>query len=157
MRIGYGEDIHPLVKGRKLILAGLEIPFELGLDGHSDADAVFHSISDALLGSLALGDIGKLFPPSDDSIKGIDSSLIVLECYKRVKEKGYRVVNLDVSITAERPKLAKYINQMRSNIAKLLETDLDNVSVKAMTNEGFDATGEGRAIRATTVLLIEKE
>lgn len=140
-----------------MILAGLEIPFELGLDGHSDADVVFHSISDALLGSLALGDIGKLFPPSDDSIKGIDSSLIVLECYKRVKEKGYRVVNLDVSITAERPKLAKYINQMRSNIAKLLETDLDNVSVKAMTNEGFDATGEGRAIRATTVLLIEKE
>ncbi len=157
MRIGYGEDIHPLVKGRKLILAGLEIPFELGLDGHSDADVVFHSISDALLGSLALGDIGKLFPPSDDSIKGIDSSLIVLECYKRVKEKGYKLVNLDVSITAERPKLAKYINQMRSNIAKLLETDLDNVSVKAMTNEGFDATGEGRAIRATTVLLIEKE
>lgn len=157
MRIGYGEDIHPLVKGRDLILAGVKIPFELGLDGHSDADVVYHSISDALLGSLALGDIGKLFPPSDDSIKGIDSSLIIKECYRRVKEMGYRIVNLDVSISAERPKLAQYIVSMRFNIANLLETSIDNVSVKAMTNEGFDATGEGKAIRATTVLLIEKE
>lgn len=157
MRIGYGEDIHPLVKGRDLILAGVKIPFELGLDGHSDADVVYHSVSDALLGSLALGDIGKIFPPTDDSIKGIDSSLIVKECYQRVKKMGYRIVNLDVSISAERPKLAQYIVSMRFNIANLLETSVDNVSVKAMTNEGFDATGEGRAIRATTVLLIEKE
>lgn len=157
MRIGYGEDIHPLVKGRDLILAGVKIPFEFGLDGHSDADVVYHSISDALLGSLALGDIGKLFPPSDDSIKGIDSSLIVKECYRRVKEMGYRIVNLDVSISAERPKLARYTVSMRFNIANLLETSIDNVSVKAMTNEGFDATGEGKAIRATTVLIIEKE
>ncbi len=157
MRIGYGEDIHPLVKGRDLILAGVKIPFELGLDGHSDADVVYHSVSDALLGSLALGDIGKIFPPTDDSIKGIDSSLIVKECYQRVKKMGYRIVNLDVSISAERPKLAQYIVSMRFNIANLLETSIDNVSVKAMTNEGFDATGEGRAIRATTVLLIEKE
>ncbi len=157
MRIGYGEDIHPLVKGRDLLLAGVKIPFEFGLDGHSDADVVYHSISDALLGSLALGDIGKLFPPSDDSIKGIDSSLIVKECYRRVKEMGYRIVNLDVSISAERPKLARYTVSMRFNIANLLETSIDNVSVKAMTNEGFDATGEGKAIRATTVLIIEKE
>ncbi len=157
MRIGYGEDIHPLVEGRKLILAGVDIPYNFGLDGHSDADIVFHAISDALLGALALGDIGKLFPPSDDSITGIASSNIVSTCYKLVKDRGYHLINLDVSVIAEKPKLANFIHQMRENIAMLLETNIDNVSVKAMTNEKFDAIGEGKAMKAVAMVLIDKE
>ncbi len=157
MRIGYGEDIHVLVPNRKLILGGVEIPYELGLDGHSDADVVYHALSDALLGSLALGDIGKYFPPSDDSITGIASNIIVSECFKKVKNMGYKIGNVDLSIIAEKPHLAKYIDLMRGNVAKLLETSIENVSVKAMTNEKLDAIGEGRAIKAIAVLLIEKE
>ncbi len=157
MRIGYGEDIHILVSNRKLILAGTEIPYELGLEGHSDADVVYHALSDALLGSLALGDIGKYFPPSDDSITGISSDIIVRECYKKVKARGYKIGNVDLSIIAEKPHLAKYIDTMRGNVARLLETSFDNVSVKAMTNEKLDAIGEGKAIKAIAVVLIEKE
>ncbi len=157
MRIGYGEDIHVLVPNRKLILAGEEIPYELGLDGHSDADVVYHALSDALLGSLALGDIGKYFPPSDDSITGIASHIIVETCYKKVREKGYKIGNVDLSIIAEKPHLAKYIDAMRGNVAKLLDISIENVSIKAMTNEKLDAIGEGRAIKAIAVVLIEKE
>ncbi len=157
MRIGYGEDIHVLVKGRKLILGGVDIPFEFGLDGHSDADVVYHALSDALLGSLALGDIGKYFPPSDESITGIASNIIVKTCFQKIKDKGYKIGNVDLSIVAEKPHLAKYIDAMRENIASLLETPIDNVSVKAMTNEKLDAIGEGRAIKAIAVVLIEKE
>lgn len=157
MRIGYGEDIHVLVPNRKLILAGEEIPYELGLDGHSDADVVYHALSDALLGSLALGDIGKYFLPSDDSITGIASHIIVETCYKKVREKGYKIGNVDLSIIAEKPHLAKYIDAMRGNVAKLLDTSIENVSIKAMTNEKLDAIGEGRAIKAIAVVLIEKE
>lgn len=157
MRIGYGEDIHVLVPNRKLILAGEEIPYELGLDGHSDADVVYHALSDALLGSLALGDIGKYFPPSDDSITGIASHIIVETCYKKVREKGYKIGNVDLSIIAEKPHLAKYIDAMRGNVAKLLDTAIENVSIKAMTNEKLDAIGEGKAIKAIAVVLIEKE
>lgn len=157
MRIGYGEDIHVLVPNRKLILAGEEMPYELGLDGHSDADVVYHALSDALLGSLALGDIGKYFPPSDDSITGIASHIIVETCYKKVREKGYKIGNVDLSIITEKPHLAKYIDAMRGNVAKLLDTSIENVSIKAMTNEKLDAIGEGRAIKAIAVVLIEKE
>ncbi|HBE98455.1 MAG TPA: 2-C-methyl-D-erythritol 2,4-cyclodiphosphate synthase [Firmicutes bacterium] len=157
MRIGYGEDIHALAKGRKLILGGVCIPYEFGLDGHSDADVVYHALSDALLGSLALGDIGKYFPPADESITGISSSVIVSSCYKMLREKGYHIVNLDISILAEKPHLAEYIPQMRENISHLLQTDIDNVSIKAMTNEGFDAIGEKKAIKAVAVTLIDKE
>ncbi len=157
MRIGYGEDIHVLVPNRKLILGGVEIPYELGLDGHSDADAVYHALSDALLGSVALGDIGKYFPPSDDSISGIASNIIVSECFKKVKKMGYKIGNVDLSIIAEKPHLAKYIDLMRENVANLLETSIENVSVKAMTNEKLDAIGEGRAIKAIALVLIEKE
>ncbi len=157
MRIGYGEDIHVLVPNRKLILGGVEIPYELGLDGHSDADVVYHALSDALLGSVALGDIGKYFPPSDDSISGIASNIIVSECFKKVKKMGYKIGNVDLSIIAEKPHLAKYIDLMRENVANLLETSIENVSVKAMTNEKLDAIGEGRAIKAIALVLIEKE
>lgn len=157
MRIGYGEDIHALTSGRKLILGGVHIPYEFGLDGHSDADVVYHALSDALLGSLALGDIGKYFPPTDESIAGISSSIIVSSCYKMLQEKGYHVVNVDISILAEKPHLAEYILQMRENIAHLLQTEIENVSVKAMTNEGFDAIGEKKAIKAVAVTLIDKE
>lgn len=157
MRIGYGEDIHALKSGRKLILGGVHIPYEFGLDGHSDADVVYHALSDALLGSLALGDIGKYFPPTDESIAGISSGIIVSSCYKMLQEKGYHVVNVDISILAEKPHLAEYILQMRENIAHLLQTEIENVSVKAMTNEGFDAIGEKKAIKAVAVTLIDKE
>lgn len=157
MRIGYGEDIHALKSGRKLILGGVHIPYEFGLDGHSDADVVYHALSDALLGSLALGDIGKYFPPTDESIAGISSSIIVSSCYKMLQEKGYHVVNVDISILAEKPHLAEHILQMRENIAHLLQTEIENVSVKAMTNEGFDAIGAKKAIKAVAVTLIDKE
>ena len=157
MRIGYGEDIHALKSGRKLILAGVHIPYEFGLDGHSDADVVYHALSDALLGSLALGDIGKYFPPTDESIAGISSSIIVSSCHKMLQEKGCHVVNVDISILAEKPHLAEYILQMRENIAHLLQTEIENVSVKAMTNEGFDAIGAKKAIKAVAVTLIDKE
>lgn len=157
MRIGYGEDIHALKSDRKLILGGVHIPYEFGLDGHSDADVVYHALSDALLGSLALGDIGKYFPPTDESIAGISSSIIVSSCYKMLQEKGYYVVNVDISILAEKPHLAEYILQMRENIAHLLQTEIENVSVKTMTNEGFDAIGAKKAIKAVAVTLIDKE
>lgn len=157
MRIGYGEDIHALKSDRKLILGGVHIPYEFGLDGHSDADVVYHALSDALLGSLALGDIGKYFPPTDESIAGISSDIIVSSCYKMLQEKGYHVVNVDISILAEKPHLAEYILQMRENVAHLLQTEIENVSVKAMTNEGFDAIGEKKAIKAVAVTLIDKE
>ena len=156
-KIGHGEDIHALVEGRKLILGGVTIPFEKGLLGHSDADVVYHALSDALLGAIAGGDIGQLFPTNDPLYDNLDSSIIVKECYRLVKEKGYKINNVDISIAAEKPHLMKYLDEMRNNIAKLLETSIENVSLKAMTNEGFDAVGEGKAIRATAIALIEKE
>jgi 2-C-methyl-D-erythritol 2,4-cyclodiphosphate synthase len=157
IRLGYGEDIHPLIAKRKLILSGVEIPFSQGLKGHSDADVVFHAVSDALLGSLALGDLGKLFPPSDPATEGIASSIIVEKCLSLVEKEGYRVNNVDVSIAAEAPHLAPYIEAMRASLAKVLKTDLMRLSLKAMTNEGFDAVGKGLAIRATAVVSVIKE
>ena len=157
IRIGYGEDIHALVKGRELILGGVHIPFEKGLLGHSDADVLYHAISDAILGSLALGDIGKIFPPSDPKTEGIDSGIILEKCFSMIREQGYRISNLDSSICCETPHLSKYISIMRKNIAKILEIPFEDVSVKAMTNEGFDALGEGKAIKAIATVLIYKE
>ena len=156
-RIGHGEDIHALVEGRKLSLGGVNSPFEKGLLGHSDADVVYHALSDALLGAIAGGDIGQLFPTNDPLYDNLDSSIIVKECYRLVKEKGYKINNVDISIAAEKPHLMKHLDEMRKNIAELLETSIENVSLKAMTNEGFDAVGEGKAIRATAIALIEKE
>lgn len=156
-RIGHGEDIHALVEGRKLILGGVTIPFEKGLLGHSDADVVYHALSDALLGAIAGGDIGQLFPTNDPRYDDLDSSTIVKKCFSLVKDKGYKIGNVDISVAAEKPHLMKYLDEMRRNIAELLETNIENVSLKAMTNEGFDAVGEGKAIRATAIALIEKE
>lgn len=155
-RIGYGEDIHRLVSGRKLILAGVDIPFELGLDGHSDADVVYHALSDSLLTSLGLGDIGKYYPPNDDRCLNMDSSIILRECYERVLSQGYRLCNCVVHVITEKPKLKNYIEQMRINIAKTLNVDIELVAVSAGTNEKLDEVGQGKAIRAVANVLVER-
>jgi len=156
-RIGYGEDIHPLKEGRDLFLCGVKIPFDKGLDGISDGDAPLHALGDALLGALALGDIGKYFPPKDPSCLGMESKRIIEKCLFFLKEKGYRVGNVDVSIYAEQPHLAPFIFQMRENLASLLEVEVDRVSIKAGTNEGFDAVGQGAAIKASAIALIVRD
>ena len=156
MRIGHGYDVHRLVEGRSLILGGVRIPFEKGLDGHSDADVLTHAVMDALLGAAALGDIGKLFPDTDDRYLGADSIALLREVDRRLTEAGYRLGNLDVTVIAQRPKLAPYINQMRQNLAAALRTELQNISVKATTEEHLGFTGSGEGIAAHAVALIEK-
>ena len=156
IRIGFGEDIHRLVEGRRLVLAGVEIPFEKGLLGHSDADVVYHAVADALLGSLALGDIGQHFPPSDPQWEGVDSSIILSAVLTMVEAKGFHVVNVDVTVAAERPHLNKYILKMRENLAKTLRISIEDVGIQAMTNEGLDAIGRGEAIRANAAVIVEK-
>lgn len=155
MRIGHGYDVHRLVEGRSLILGGVRIPFEKGLDGHSDADVLTHAVMDALLGAAALGDIGKLFPDTDDRYLGADSIALLREVDRRLTEAGYRLGNLDVTVIAQRPKLAPYINQMRQNLAAALRTELQNVSVKATTEEHLGFTGSGEGIAAHAVCLLE--
>ena len=155
MRIGHGYDVHRLVEGRSLILGGVRIPFEKGLDGHSDADVLTHAVMDALLGAAAMGDIGKLFPDTDDRYLGADSIALLREVVRRLTEAGYRLGNLDVTVIAQRPKLAPYINQMRQNLAAALRTELQNVSVKATTEEHLGFTGSGEGIAAHAVCLLE--
>ena len=155
MRIGHGYDVHRLVEGRSLILGGVRIPFEKGLDGHSDADVLTHAVMDALLGAAAMGDIGKLFPDTDDRYLGADSIALLREVDRRLTEVGYRLGNLDVTVIAQRPKLAPYINQMRQNLAAALRTELQNVSVKATTEEHLGFTGSGEGIAAHAVCLLE--
>ena len=155
MRIGHGYDVHRLVEGRSLILGGVRVPFEKGLDGHSDADVLTHAVMDALLGAAALGDIGKLFPDTDDRYLGADSVALLREVDRRLTEAGYRLGNLDVTVIAQRPKLAPYINQMRQNLAAALRTELQNVSVKATTEEHLGFTGSGEGIAAHAVCLLE--
>lgn len=155
MRIGHGYDVHRLVEGRALILGGVRIPFEKGLDGHSDADVLTHAVMDALLGAAAMGDIGKLFPDTDDRYLGADSIALLREVDRRLTEAGYRLGNLDVTVIAQRPKLAPYINQMRQNLAAALHTELQNVSVKATTEEHLGFTGSGEGIAAHAVCLLE--
>ena len=154
MRIGHGYDVHKLVEGRKLILGGVEIPYEKGLLGHSDADVLTHALMDALLGAAALGDIGHLFPDNDDQYLGADSIGLLRAVALKLKEKGYRVSNVDCTILAQRPKLAPFIAQMRRNLADAMETDVDCVSVKATTEEGLGFTGEGLGIAAHAVCII---
>lgn len=156
MRIGHGYDVHKLVEGRRLIMGGVEIPYEKGLLGHSDADVLLHAISDALLGAAALGDIGKLFPDTDPQFKGADSLLLMKEVYRNIKDMGYRVVNVDATIIAQRPKMRGYIDSMRENIAKGLECDISDINIKATTEEGMGFTGEGMGISAHAVCLIDK-
>lgn len=155
MRIGHGYDVHRLVEGRSLILGGVRIPFEKGLDGHSDADVLTHAVMDALLGAAAMGDIGKLFPDTDDRYLGADSIALLREVDRRLTEAGYRLGNLDVTVIAQRPKLAPYIGQMRQNLAAALQTDLQNISVKATTEEHLGFTGSGEGIAAHAVCLLE--
>lgn len=157
LRIGYGEDIHRLVPNRKLILGGVEIPFNQGLLGHSDADCLLHAIADALLGACALGDIGDHFPVDDSQWENVDSKKILSESYSLVKKKGYQITNLDASVLAEKPRLSPYRLAMRESIARVLELDLNQVSVKLMTNEGLDAIGKGKAIRSTCICLLERK
>lgn len=155
MRIGHGYDVHRLVEGRSLILGGVRIPFEKGLDGHSDADVLTHAVMDALLGAAAMGDIGKLFPDTDDRYLGADSIALLREVDRRLTEAGYRLGNLDVTVIAQRPKIAPYINQMRQNLAAALRTELQNISVKATTEEHLGFTGSGEGIAAHAVCLLE--
>ena len=156
MRIGHGYDVHRFAENRDLILGGVKIPWEKGLLGHSDADVLLHAVSDALLGAAALGDIGKHFPDTDERYKGADSLLLLGECVKLLRERGYRIVNIDATVIAQKPKLAPYIAGMRENIARACGTDADSVSVKATTEEGLGFTGELLGISAHAVCLIEQ-
>ena len=155
MRIGHGYDVHRLVEGRRLILGGVEIPFEKGLLGHSDADVLAHAIMDALLGAAALGDIGRLFPDSDPVYEGADSLKLLERVVEVLKENGYTVGNVDATVLAQRPKLAPHIPQMRERLARAMGTDMGRVSVKATTEEGLSFTGAGEGIAAHAVALIE--
>ena len=155
IRIGHGYDVHRLVEDRKLILGGVEIPYEKGLLGHSDADVLLHAISDALLGAAALGDIGKLFPDKDPTYKDADSLVLLRKVNTHLAMAGYRVVNIDATVLAQAPKLAPHIAEMRKNIARTLGLDPSLVSVKATTEEGLGFTGEGLGIAAHAVCLIE--
>ncbi len=155
-RIGHGYDVHQLVEGRKLILCGVDIPHELGLLGHSDADVALHALMDAMLGAAALGDIGKHFPDSDERYKGISSMLLLAEVRRIIQEAGYAVGNVDVTIIAQRPKLAPHIQTMRENVAKALDLELDAVSIKATTTEKLGFTGRGEGIASEAVCLLYK-
>ena len=156
MRIGHGYDVHKLVENKPLILGGVNIPYEKGLLGHSDADVLLHAISDSLLGAAAMGDIGKLFPDNDPQYKGADSLELLKQVYNHLQEKGYHLVNLDATVLAQKPKLRPYIDTMRENIASALGVDADFISIKATTEEGLGFTGEGKGIAAHCVCLISK-
>lgn len=155
MRIGHGYDVHCLVEGRRLILGGVEIPYEKGLLGHSDADVLTHALMDALLGAAALGDIGHLFPDNDDAFLGADSIDLLRRVCAVIAQHGYIVGNVDCTVLAQRPKLAPYILQMRQRLAEVMGVDVSRVSVKATTEEGLGFTGEGLGIAAHAVALIE--
>lgn len=156
MRIGHGYDVHRLKKGRRLIIGGVDIPFERGLDGHSDADVLVHAVADSILGALALGDIGKHFPDSDPAYNGADSIELLRQCMGLVSDCGYRLGNLDATLLAQQPKLAPYIPLMRKNIARALGADPGAVSIKATTEEGLGFTGAGEGMAAHCVCLLIK-
>lgn len=156
LRIGQGYDVHRLTEGRALILGGVTVPYERGLDGHSDADVLTHAIMDALLGAAGLGDIGRLFPDSDERYRGISSLLLLREVEKCLRDNGWQVVNLDSTIVAQAPKLAPYRETMRRNLAEALGIDVSCVSVKATTEEHLGFTGDGSGMAAQAIALIEK-
>ena len=159
MRIGTGYDVHAFEQGRRLIIGGVEIPHERGLAGHSDADVLLHAITDAMLGALALGDIGKLYPDSSADFKDIDSRILLRDAFALIKSKGYSVGNLDAVIVAQRPKMAPYIENMRKNIAEDLETETGRISIKATTTErlGFEGREEGISSQAVVLLVKASE
>ena len=155
-RIGFSKDIHRLVEGRKLIIGGVVIPFEKGELAHSDGDVLYHAVAESILGALALGDLGKYFPDNSDTTLNMDSSVIVSEVVKMMLLKGYKINNIDVFISLEKPKLKDYISQIRENVSKLLQTETENVSIKAGTNEGCGEVGRGEAIEVTANVLLKK-
>lgn len=155
MRIGHGYDVHKLTENRKLILGGVDIPYEKGLLGHSDADVLLHAISDALLGAAALGDIGKHFPDTDEKYKSADSILLLKDVCRMLVEKGYSIQNIDSTVIAQAPKLKPYIEQMRKNIAEACNINIDQINVKATTEEKLGFTGSGEGISAHAVCLID--
>lgn len=156
MRVGHGYDVHRLVAGRKLILGGVDIPWEMGLLGHSDADVLVHAVMDALLGAAGLWDIGHAFPDNDPAYEGIDSMLLLARVRDMLEEKGYTVGNVDATILAQRPKLAPHIPQMRRNIAQVLGVEEDCINVKATTEEGLGFTGSGEGMAAHAVALLNR-
>ena len=157
MRIGHGYDVHRLVEGRRLILGGVDIPYERGLLGHSDADVLAHAVMDALLGAAALGDIGKLFPDSDPAYEGADSLVLLKRVAEVLDENGYKIGNVDATVLAQRPKLAPHIPAMREKLAAAMGVDPGRVSVKATTEEGLGFTGTGEGMAAHAVALIEEK
>ena len=157
MRIGFGYDVHELVSDRKLILGGVDIPYELGLLGHSDADVLVHAIMDSLLGALALGDIGKLFPDTDMQYKDVSSLVLLERVYNVMVEKGFQIGNIDATIAAQKRKLAPYIDEMRAVIAKVLNTEVDNINVKATTTEKLGFVGREQGMSSYSVCLLEEK
>lgn len=155
MRIGHGYDVHRLTEGRKLILGGVEIPYDRGLDGHSDADVLLHAVMDALLGAAALGDIGQMFPDTDPALKGADSLVLLEKVAARLSGLGFRLSNLDCTLVAQRPKLAPYLPEMRQKIALATGAELNQINVKATTEEGLGFTGSGEGIAAHAVVLLD--
>lgn len=155
-RIGQGFDVHQLTEGRPLIIGGITIPYEKGLLGHSDADVLLHAVTDACLGAIGEGDIGKHFPDTDPLFKDADSSKLLIHVWKLVKEKGYTLMNVDCTIIAQRPKMAPYIDQMKAKIAELLETTEEQVNVKATTTEKLGFTGRGEGIASQAIVLLQK-
>ena len=156
LRVGIGYDAHPLVKGRQLVLGGVKIPYEKGLDGWSDADVLTHALIDALLGAAALGDIGRHFPPGDAEYKDISSLVLLAEVAVTLKERGFEATNIDITVVAEKPRLSEYIGDMRKNLSRVLGIDIDQVSVKASTNNTLGDIGKGKGIAAYVVALVEK-
>ena len=155
-RIGFGSDIHRLVPGRPLILGGVRVESDLGAEGHSDADALTHAITDAILGALALGDIGSHFPPSDERWRNAESFVFLRFAVGEMKQHGYEIANVDSTVHLEQPKLRSYIDEIRKGLADALEVETNRVSVKAKTGEGVDAVGERRAVQAEAVVLLQK-
>ncbi|MGL4668060.1 MAG: 2-C-methyl-D-erythritol 2,4-cyclodiphosphate synthase [Saezia sp.] len=156
MRIGEGWDTHQLVEGRSLMLGGVQVKYEKGLLGHSDADVLLHAITDALLGAAGLGDIGRMFPDTDDAFKGADSARLLKAAYDKVLSRDWQLVNIDATIIAQAPKLAPYMPQIQASIAEILECDLDQVNVKAKTAEKLGPVGEGKSMEARAVCLLMK-
>ena len=156
-RIGFSKDIHRLVENRKLIIGGVAVPFEKGELAHSDGDVLYHALAESILGALALGDLGKHFPDTSDETLDLDSSVIVSKVVKMMFEKGYEVNNVDIFVSLEKPKLKDYIESIRNNVAKLLQVNIDQVSIKAGTNEKCGEVGKGEAIEATSMILLRRK
>jgi 2-C-methyl-D-erythritol 2,4-cyclodiphosphate synthase len=157
LRIGIGYDVHPLVAGRKLVLGGVEIPFSMGLEGWSDGDVLTHAVIDALLGGAALGDIGQHFPPGEAEFKEVSSLFLLDKVVEKLEELGYRVINIDTTVVAERPRLREYIDDMRQNLSEILGVDIGRVSIKASTNNGVGSIGNGEGIAVYAVAMIAQK